>query len=155
MGGNVDVETLDTLAFARSDTTRLLILGPRDPTPSDWAAWVQAYTRSAVEHDVRSLLVVSEGGGPNANQRRELMEDLARGLGPDVGDSFKTAICTDAPSARFITAALGWLYAMQGMKVLGYRQRRDGLLYLGVEESRHPAIFNTISSLQTELQHRS
>jgi hypothetical protein len=149
------VEALDTLAFARFDGTLLLIFGLRDPTPSDWAVWVRVYSRGAVEHDVRGLLVVTEGGGPNANQRREVVEGMTRGVGPDVGDSFKTAICSDAPSARFITAALGWLYGVQGMKMLGYHQRRDGLLYLGVEESRHPAIFNTISSLQTELHHRS
>ncbi len=144
--------TLDNLGFARFGETMLLVENKRNPSPSEWSIWSHAYGRATTQHNVRSLLVVSEGGGPNAVQRREVVEALLRGTGTDVADTFRTAVCSDAPIARFISAAIGWLYANRGMSVFPYDQRREGLLYLGVEEARHPEILNTIRRLQAGLR---
>ena len=143
---------LSTVAFSMFGRTLLLVLTTRDPSPGDWSIWAQTYANAAVEHDVRSLFVVSEGGGPNSAQRRQVVEAIVAALGADNPDLFRTAICSDSAAARFITAALGWLYAISNMKVFPADQRREALQFLHVEDDGQAPIMAAIPRLQEALR---
>lgn len=150
--GVVVEQVSSTLAFSRFGRTLLLVESAKNPTRQDWSLWVESYARALAEYGTNSLLVVTDGGGPNAAQRRELVDALTRSGGPDFAEHFRTAICADAPIARFITAALDWLIASGGMKMFGAEQYRKGLRYLGVEDAEQDAIVDALGRLQSKLR---
>src|SRR5258706_10564649 len=68
-----------TMRFARVGVTMLSVHDHRDPSESDWNAYVAAYAEGAREHGVRGLLAVSRGGGPNARQHKHLAPSDPKG----------------------------------------------------------------------------
>ena len=62
------------MAFARVDDLMLLMHGREKPAQEKWSeyvAFVEATQKSA--SPVTALLVVSDGGGPNATQRNQII----------------------------------------------------------------------------------
>jgi hypothetical protein len=146
-------QVLASLAFARFGATLLLVLPATTPSDRDWSVWARAYAAAGAEHGVRSLLVVTDGGGPTATQRKEIVEGIVAAIGSDAADVFRTAVCGDSPLARFVSAAVGWLYATS-MKVFAADQHREALQFARVEDPRQAAILAAIPRLQQELRQR-
>jgi hypothetical protein len=133
------------------DTTIILVLDRRNPSPREWSTWVEAYCGAVLEHGVRRLLVVSRGGGPNARQRKELIAGVVTAVGAAAED-ISTAVCGSSPIVRAITAAFGWLSGAPRMKSFGSEARREALAFLKVPELAHPEILATVRHFQAELQ---
>lgn len=119
------------LRFSRFCTTQVLVHGRGNPTNAEWSSWVRAYAAAAVEHGARELLFVTDGGGPNAKQRHELIAALYKSLG-DSAELVRTAFCTDSPSARGIARAIGWQGAPAHFRLFGAAELDDALAFLGV-----------------------
>src|SRR5258708_2854567 len=88
------------MTFARDLDLLLLIHNKTDPSGEEWSAYcaaIRGYQRS--DDPVSNLLVVSEGGGPNARQRREVIESFQPRQAP-------TAVCANSAIARGITTAI-------------------------------------------------
>ena len=146
---------LSTLAFARFDAVLLLLLGESNPTPADWSTWARAYCRSAAEHGVRHLLLVTHGGGPNAAQLQELQHSLVRVAGTNAAEHFRTATCGDSAVVRFISATLGWLYAGAGMQSFSAGEQPAALRFLGLGTARQSRILAAVPVLRAALRSRA
>lgn len=96
---------------------------------------------------------MTDGGGPNAAQRKQVIAAIVGALGAEA-DFFRTAICTDSAVARFITGAMGWLYAISNMKMFTAGQEREAHHFLGLERDRHAPIIAAIPRMQEELRAR-
>lgn len=140
-----------TLRFARVGRLMLLVHGQRAPSPEGWSAWVEAFANAAAEHGVRALLVVSQGGGPNARQRKEVVEALVVRLGAAV-DEMATAVCGSAPTVRAITAAIGWLSGAPRMRSFASDAQHQALEYLKVPKVKRPEILLVTQKLEAELR---
>jgi len=132
-----------TLRFLRVDDVMCLIHDERDPAPEDWRVYVAALATALAEHGVRKLLVVSAGGGPNAAQRKLLVDAIVPALGGDIR-ALKTAVCTSSPLARGITVALGWL-SSASLTGFGYDERRQALDFLAVAVSRQRVVLLAVA----------
>src|SRR5512147_1959684 len=111
------------MRYARVGVTMLSVHDHRDPSDADWTEYVEAYEAAARDHGVRGLLAVSRGGGPNARQRKHVVDRLGR------YGYIKTAVCSSSAIARGITTAIGWLTPAQ-LKGFGYAERDAALAWL-------------------------
>ena len=127
-----------------------LVCGEQNPSDDDWTEWIDAYENGAVEHGVRTLLVLSRGGGPNARQRKQLVARMVAGVN-DAVEELRTAVCGDAAAVRAITNAIGWLSGTPHMKSFGYEARQKALQYLGASEEYWPEIIGTVKRLELDL----
>jgi len=133
-----------TLRCFRVDALMCLVHDEREPTSDEWGFYVRELVRAVTEHDVRKLLVVSQGGGPNAAQRKQLVTSLRPPLNWDVR-ALKTAVCTSSPLARGITVALGWL-STTNITGFGYEDRRRALDFLGLPVSLHAPVLIAVDA---------
>jgi hypothetical protein len=138
------------LGFSRFYTTQVLVHGRGDPTNAEWSSWVRVYAAAVAEHDARDLLFVTDGGGPNAKQRHELISALYKSLG-DCAELVRTAVCTDSQSARGIALAIGWQAAPAHLRLFGAADLQGALSFLGVLPSGHADILLGVKRLRTEL----
>jgi hypothetical protein len=138
------------LRFSRFYTTQVLVHGRGDPTNAEWSSWVRAYTAGAVEHGARELLFVTDGGGPNAKQRHELIAALYKSLG-DSAELVRTAFCTDSPAARGIALAIGWQGAPAHFRLFGTAELQAALAFLGVLPSGRADVLLVVKRFRTEL----
>lgn len=72
---------MDRMGFRFLGSLRILVVGERDPAPADWNAYVEAIQAEAergVSVGQMRTLVFSDGGGPNAAQRK-VTSDLREG----------------------------------------------------------------------------
>ncbi len=96
---------MDRMGFKFLGNLHIIVVGERDPAPTDWNAYVeaiQAEARRGVDVTQMRTLVFSDGGGPNAAQRtitRDLCDGLAR----------PRAIVTVHRLTRAVIAALRWV----------------------------------------------
>jgi hypothetical protein len=138
------------LRFSRFYTTQVLVHARGDPTNAEWSSWVRAYAGAAAEHDARELLFVTDGGGPNAKQRHELIAALYKSLG-DCAELVRTAFCTDSPSARGIALAIGWQAAPAHFRLFGAAELPGALAFLGVLPGGHADILLAVKRFRGEL----
>jgi hypothetical protein len=75
------------------------------PSMDEWEGYVEYCVR--LPHSCNKTLVLTEGGGPNAAQRRLLQE---RYLGPQKArcSEYRVAVMTDSALVRGIVKALNW-----------------------------------------------
>ena len=132
----------------------VLVCGSSNPSDEDWTTWTRAYSRAAAEHGVRSLFVVSRGGGPTARQRKEVITMLMEAHMNPVLEEFRTAVCSSSPMARAITSAIGWLAGAPGMRSFGNEQRDEALEYLGVPPEERSEILQVVRRFEQELRER-
>lgn len=72
---------MDRMGFKFLGSLHIIVVGERDPAPADWNAYVeaiQAEAKRGVSARQTRTLVFSDGGGPNAAQRK-VTNDLREG----------------------------------------------------------------------------
>lgn len=72
---------MDRMGFKFLGSLHIIVVGERDPAPADWNAYVeaiQAEAKRGVSARQMRTLVFSDGGGPNAAQRK-VTNDLREG----------------------------------------------------------------------------
>lgn len=120
----------------------ILVHGKDAPSEEDWNEYCAAVT--GWSKDLRGLLVVSEGGGPNSLQRGQVEAALA-------ADRFKgkTAVVTLSSLARGIVTALSWF--TPNIKAFSTIQIPAALDYLGVPKDEHDNVMKELKALRMKL----
>lgn len=92
------------VSMATRSIGSMVVLRENKETPSDreWDDFLGILVKNHQALDTLKILVLTEGGGPNAAQRKRL--EVALG-----GKSVRVAIVTDSPKARFIASAITFL----------------------------------------------
>lgn len=102
MGDDPQNDTvLETIAFAAVDDLLVLCHSHAHPSDSEWDTWLE--TERQRKH--RALLVVTQGGAPNARQRARVAEVLGEMAGPNP----PVALVTDSGLNRLLMSAFTWL----------------------------------------------
>lgn len=119
----------------------LVLVHTKDsPTDEEWKTYCDDARKW--REQIRGILVLSEGGGPNSVQRGELEVALDR---PEA----KTAVVTLSRVARGIVTAMSWFTPK--IKAFSTLQVPAALEYLEVPPRGHPSINATIKALRQEL----
>ncbi len=120
----------------------LILVHTKDaPADDEWKAYCADARKWRAQ--IRGILVLSEGGGPNSVQRGELEAALDR---PEA----KTAVVTLSRVARGIVTALSWFTPK--IKAFSTLQIPAALEYLEVAPRSHDSIGAAIKALRLELQ---
>lgn len=104
MNGNLHLIERPTISMARFRGLYLVVHPKASPTDDDWDQLI-AFCGAELEdvptkHPVK-VLVYSEGGGPNAAQRRQMIEFLE-------GRDSITAVLTASAAVRAVVTAFSW-----------------------------------------------
>ena len=80
---------------------QLVVLRENDATPldSEWDAFLKILADNWDKFDLLKILVVTDGGGPNAAQRKRLETVLN-------GKPIRVAVVTDSAKSRFIASMI-------------------------------------------------
>lgn len=132
-----------TLAYQFWDRQLVILVhskdAPGDVEWKDYCADVQKWCQQ-----IRGILVISEGGGPNGVQR----EALEKALGNETYKA-KTAVVTLSRIARGIVTAISWFSPT--IKAFSTLQIPDALKYLEIPDANHPRVMVAIKSLRAQL----
>ena len=133
-----------TLAYRFWERQVIVLVHTKDsPTDEEWKAYCDDARKWRTQ--VRGILVLSEGGGPNSVQRGELEAALDH---PEY--NAKTAVVTLSRVARGIVTALSWFTPK--IKAFSTLQIPAALEYLEVPPRSHDSIGVTIKALRNDLQ---
>ncbi len=131
-----------TLAYRFWERQVIVLVHTKDsPTDEEWKAYCDDARKWRTQ--IRGILVLSEGGGPNSVQRGELEVALDR---PEA----KTAVVTLSRVARGIVTAMSWFTPK--IKAFSTLQIPAALEYLDVPPRSHDSIGTAIKALRVELQ---
>lgn len=131
-----------TLAYRFWERQVIVLVHTKDsPTEEEWKAYCDDARKWRTQ--IRGILVLSEGGGPNSVQRGELEVALDR---PEA----KTAVVTLSRVARGIVTAMSWFTPK--IKAFSTLQIPAALEYLDIPLRSHDSINAAIKALRTELQ---
>ncbi|HEY8946705.1 MAG TPA: hypothetical protein VIM73_20825 [Polyangiaceae bacterium] len=72
------------------------------PTDAEWDGFLDQLVKNRANFSNLKILVLTEGGGPNAAQRKRLEQALD-------GRHLRVAVVTDSGKARFIASAITFL----------------------------------------------
>lgn len=124
---------------------RLVILVHSKDSPSDveWQIYCDDVRKWCLQ--IRGILVISEGGGPNGVQRGE----LETALGIDTYKA-KTAVVTLSRVARGIVTAISWFNP--SIKAFSTIQIPAAMDYLEIAKADHDSVLREIKRLRESLQ---
>lgn len=132
-----------TLAFSFHKRRVLILAHSKDaPSAAEWDEYVASARQWRC--DIRALLVLSDGGGPNASQRAAL--DEALGL---ENHTAKTAVVTVSMMARGIVTAIGWF--SKGIKAFSTNQISAALDYLEIPKADQDAVLVEVKRVRERL----
>lgn len=132
-----------TLAYSFYKRRYLILVHSKDsPDDAEWREYVQS--AGQWKKELKGLLVISEGGGPNTMQRAELDTALDVEHNPT-----KTAVVTVSRIARGIVTAISWF--SPGIKAFSTNQLPAALDHLEVPKLEHEGFQKEIRSLRQKL----
>jgi hypothetical protein len=136
------------MGFKIVGTLHIIVCGDKDPTMDDWAAYMQALQeeeRKGVDVSQWRTVTFSDGGGPNATQRKAV-SDLLKGRASPI------AIITANSVMRGVITALSWF----NPKCRAYAPSDMGsaLNFLGVPLARFDSIKQTAQEIQRTIRLR-
>jgi hypothetical protein len=91
---------MDHMGFKIVGTLHVIIVGSKDPSVADWQAYMTALhaeERKGIDVTQMRTLVFSDGGGPNAAQRKmasDLLDGRATRLGIVTGNTLMRGVIT-------------------------------------------------------------
>lgn len=88
---------------------QLVVMRENDSTPldSEWDAFLKLLADNHDKFERLKILVVTDGGGPNATQRKRLETVLA-------GKPIRVAVVTDSAKSRFIASMISLINRQHG-----------------------------------------
>ena len=133
-----------TMAFSLFKRSLFLVLHTKDnPTDEEWAEYITFYEKN-IAH-IRTAMILTEGGGPNAMQRG-IMNDLLEAHNVKA----KISVVTLSRLVRGIVTALGWFNPK--IKAFSTIQIPAALDYLEIPKPDHDAVIREIRMLREKLQ---
>jgi hypothetical protein len=136
---------MDHMGFKILGPLHLIVVGPKDPSPADWAAYldaVRAEQKKGIDVGEIRTLVFSDGGGPNAAMRKAVSDILQ-------GRTSPVAIVTGNPMMRGIITALSWFNSQ--CRAFAPNEIGAALRFLQVPERKVDSIQTTAHDLVTTL----
>jgi hypothetical protein len=123
------------------DRLFIVAYGAAGPTAAEWTAYLDLMERQGIDRTMQ--LVVTDGGGPTAAQRRELDKLLA-------GRTMPMAVVSGSIRVRGVVSVLSWL----NRRIRAFRppELREALVYLGVPARRGDLIERELNRLLQELE---
>lgn len=113
------------MAFKVIDRLFVVAYGDMSPTLEEWVRYLHEVERHGIDRTMH--LIVTEGGGPNATQRRHLDELLA-------GRSVPVAVMSGSPAIRGMVTALSWFNGK--IRAFYPAGLRDAIAYLEIGLAR-------------------
>jgi hypothetical protein len=133
---------MDCMGFRILGSLHIIVIGERDPAPADWKSYLDAIAAEEKRGNAvarKRTLVFSDGGGPNAAQRKVASELHGARSTP-------LAIVTGRVITRALVTALRWF--KPHCRAFAPSEVGDALEFLGV-----PGIkFHQILRLAREVQ---
>lgn len=117
----------------------ILIHGFQNPEQQEWDAYLTEMAPLVRRDRLRGVLVRSPGGGPDPQQRRQIVE-LYR------GKSIPVANVSDSAVTRAITTAIGWFYKGT-MRSFSPCDLPQALEYLSVPETQRQSMLQCVASM--------
>jgi hypothetical protein len=113
-----------------------------DPSDAEWDAFLDTGNDWMKGGELHGCLVLTEGGSPNAKQRKKMVDI------PGVTEK-PVAVVTHSLVARGAVTALSWL----GHKIRSFApdELDDAMSYATVSQAVRPKITETIASMKFEL----
>jgi hypothetical protein len=138
---------MGTMAVA--DLTLSLVLHTdKAPSDAEWNQVLDFYRTYAQEHagDFSALrvLVIIDGGGPNAKQRADLMSAKNKA-------SVKTAILSDSKIIRGIATAFNWINGDRSMRLFAPTDLSTALHFLDLPMDVIPKLLHQLGDLDTQM----
>lgn len=133
------------MGFKIVGTLHIIVCGEKDPTADDWLAYVRALQeeeRKGIDVAEWRTLTFSDGGGPNAAQRKSI-SDLLKGRASPI------AIVTANSIMRGVITALSWFNPK--CRAFAPTDIGGALNFLGVPPLKFGAIKQTAQDIQREV----
>jgi hypothetical protein len=126
-----------TVRFERFvDDFLLLFIDRHDPTRAEWQAWLDFVEVGRATYRRPRVVVYSEGGAPDANQRRALESVMV----PET----KIAVLVDSLLGRGVVTALGWMYG--NFSAFATRDLLGALRYLELPETWKTVVEQSVTT---------
>lgn len=93
---------MKTLSFAKCAGAMVVVHTEAAPEPNEWVTYVATLAAVLGANPCTPVLVITEGGGPDARQRAQLKDAVGAASG-------RVAICTHSGIARRMITAIGWI----------------------------------------------
>ncbi len=87
------------MVVRKVDSTFILVQNEESPTDSEWDDFLTMMRRDGAELAKRKVLVITNGGGPDANQRKRLAATIKDAR-------FPTAVVSDSIKVRFVSSTV-------------------------------------------------
>jgi hypothetical protein len=118
-----------TMEFFRDREVMIFLSGPTSPTIPEWNEYTAEVARLAKPSGpLRGMLVVSEGGSPDAKQRGEAVKAYGDHAVP-------IAMCSASTMERGIITAMSWIYPAK-IASFAFDAVPRGLVHLGITGTR-------------------
>lgn len=124
------------------DRLFLVVYGATSPTDRAWCEYLDLVKRQGIDGTIQ--LVVTDGGGPTAAQRRALGELLA-------GRSVPVAVVSGSLPVRALVTAMSWFN--RSIKAFPSRELRCAVAYLEIPASRVELIEAELGKLRRAIEH--
>lgn len=138
---------MKTLAFDRVGSCFILAVGAKNPSDTDWDAYLAFVKENLGGRKAPVTLVSSKGGGPTPAQRQRL-NDLTKSV--NVEKTLKVAVLTQSPVVRGIATALSWF--VQGYKAFAPSDISAALDFLGVNSTDQAEIKKRVPQLHDRIE---
>jgi hypothetical protein len=131
---------MKNMAFKVIDRLFIVVYGAHDPTDEEWFGYLQDVERHGIDRTMQ--LIATEGGGPNAAQRRYLNDLLA-------GRHVPVAVMSGSTAIRTMVTALSWFN--RKIRAFSPTGLADALVYLEIPKSRIELIEREMVKLRASL----
>lgn len=136
---------MKTVAYKLLGEIHVVLLGESTPTDADWNAYmaaVQEARAKGLEPERMRTLVITDGGGPSAAQRKRVNDDLQ-------GKPTPVAMVSSSLMVRGVVTALQWFNPL--VKTFPPEQVGEALKFLKIPERQYDTIWKEAQKLQSEL----
>lgn len=121
----------------------VIVHNQNNPTDEEYKNTLDAYEKHQGQFD--SILIHSEGGGPNSKQRK-MTADFWKGK-----EIPKTVIMTSSVMTRGIVTALSWILPQQRLHAVDKNDFGQAFQILNIENHRQSVLHATIMRLAVDL----
>ena len=116
--------------------------GNLPPAPAEWTKSCALFPLAKTPSDLRGLIITT-GGGPNAQQRKTVSEAHAKS---GVKRDAVASVISDSALVRGVITALGWLGTGQGMRAFRFADANTAFAYIGITPEDIPRLLIDLTS---------
>jgi hypothetical protein len=133
---------LKSLAVETVGSMILLRENRHTPTNSDWDDFMRLLVENRENFPRLKILVVTDGGGPNADQRKRLEKALA-------GRPVRVAVVTDSTKVRFIVSSIALLN--REIKTFSMNEMKDAHAHLSLTTAEQIQAAQVLQRLESSI----